>query len=159
MVLFFHLELKRKSYGHFKILKLSFFEIKILKWENGHNSVISTRNEKITPLSFIQLLKLKERKWSYFFISSKNKQVMPTFIFGTKTLKLFIFMKNWNSRATLKCRLWAIKFGTVSYYGIHNGKMVRANWNFNFWFFWTPLIYVSYIIWLMHNLYMGWISF
>ena len=66
---------------------------------------------------------------------------MPTFIFGTKTLKLFIFMKNWNSRATLKCRLWAIKFGTVSYYGIHNGKMVRANWNFNFWFFWPPLIY------------------
>ena len=65
---------------------------------------------------------------------------MPTFIFGTKTLKLFIFMKNWNSRATLKCRLWAIKFGTVSYYGIHNGKMVRANWNFNFWFFWAPLL-------------------
>ena len=117
-----------------------FLKSKFLKWENGHNSLILARNEKITPLSFIQLLKLKERKWSYFFISSKNKQVMPTFIFGTKTLKLFIFMKNWNSRATLKCRLWAIKFGTVSYYGIHNGKMVRANWNFNFWFFWTPLV-------------------
>ena len=70
VVLFFHFELKWKSYGHFKILKLSLFEIKILKWENGHNSLILARNEKITPLSFIQLLNLKERKWCYFCISS-----------------------------------------------------------------------------------------
>ena len=40
VMLFFHFELKWKSYGHFKILKLSLFEIKILKWENGHNSLI-----------------------------------------------------------------------------------------------------------------------
>ena len=36
VVLFFHFEQKWKSYGHFQILKLSLFEIKILKWENGH---------------------------------------------------------------------------------------------------------------------------
>ena len=39
VVLFFHFELKWASYGHFKILKLSLFEIKILKWENYYDII------------------------------------------------------------------------------------------------------------------------
>ena len=94
MVLFFHFELKWKSYGHFKILKLSLFEIKILKWENGHNSLILVRNKKIAPLSFIQLLKLKRRKWYYFFHfelkwkSYGQSKILKLLFFEIKILKL-----------------------------------------------------------------------
>ena len=93
---------KWKSYGHLKILKLSLFEIKILKWENGHNSLILARNEKITPLSFFQLLKLKQRKWCQFFILSKNEQEIAFLKFHIDFYKLKISITRLFQRKTTK---------------------------------------------------------
>ena len=62
---------------------------------------------------------------------------MPTFNFETKSLELIILWK-----LEIPEQLWAIKFGTVSHYGIYNGKMVPANWNSNFCFFGPPKTYL-----------------
>ena len=107
-MLFFHFELKWKSYGHFKILKLSLFEIKILKWENGHNSLILAQNEKITPLSFIQLLKLKARKWCHFFHFELKWKSYGHFYVSQLNYKNFEFSDFWGTMS--KVDIHSIEF-------------------------------------------------